>query len=257
MTLLAKAKPNKTVMGLLCGVALATGIVGAALIMRGPDPHLVPILPMTAVALQDGRSLNVQTHEVTVSQWQECHRAGYCTLDLAAFTQDVDYPATGLSFVDAMQFVDWVNTVDFVTWRLPTAAEWHELAAEVMPRKPDPIFTDPSLTWASQYLTDENRSGRALRPSGAFSATSQGIQDLDGSVWEWTQDCYAGSSGQGKALDINRCPAFVMGGEHEAVMSYLIRDPARGGCAVGTPPAHLGMRLVSGDFASDAAKSDI
>jgi hypothetical protein len=36
-----------------------------------------------------------------------------------------------------------------------------------------------------------------------------------------------------------------MGGEHVAAMSYLIRNPARGGCAVGTPPAHLGLRLVS------------
>jgi hypothetical protein len=47
----------------------------------------------------------------------------------------------------------------------------------------------------------------------------------------------------------DRCPAFYVGGEHIAVMSYLVRDPARGGCAVGTPPAHLGMRLVS-DHAS-------
>lgn len=39
--------------------------------------------------------------------------------------------------------------------------------------------------------------------------------------------------------------AFFVAGEHIAVIPYLVRDPARGGCAVGTPPAHLGMRLVS------------
>jgi hypothetical protein len=48
-------------------------------------------------------------------------------------------------------------------------------------------------------------------------------------------------------MDPSRCPAFFVGGEHVAAMSYLERDPARGGCAVGTPPAHLGMRLVADD----------
>ena len=128
---------------------------------------------------------------------------------------------------------------------LPKAIEWQDLAAEVMPETPDPIFTDPSLTWASAYLTTANQTSRALRPSGAFNVTSAGIEDLDGNVWEWTQDCYAGASAQGKSIAPDRCPAFIIGGEHEAVMSYLVRDPARGGCAVGAPPAHLGMRLVS------------
>ncbi|MEC8042421.1 MAG: formylglycine-generating enzyme family protein, partial [Pseudomonadota bacterium] len=32
---------------------------------------------------------------------------------------------------------------------------------------------------------------------------------------------------------------------HVAAIPYLVRDPARGGCAVGSPPAHLGMRLIS------------
>jgi hypothetical protein len=30
-----------------------------------------------------------------------------------------------------------------------------------------------------------------------------------------------------------------------AVIPFLVRDPARGGCAVGAPPAHLGFRLVT------------
>jgi formylglycine-generating enzyme required for sulfatase activity len=89
----------------------------------------------------------------------------------------------------------------------------------------------------------EPQTNRALRPQGSFDTTSQGIVDLNGSVWEWTMDCYAGVAGAQMSPD--RCPAFYVGGEHIAVMSYLVRDPARGGCAVGTPPAHLGMRLVA------------
>lgn len=222
-------------------------LVGAALVLRGPDSSTSShpdIIRANTVTLQDGRSLRVQTHEVTVSEWQACHDAGICELDFSNKVRGAEYPATGLSYPDAMQFIAWINRQSDAGWRLPTAAEWIELSSEVMPAQPAPIFTDPSLTWASAYLTEANRTGRALRPSGAFSTTSSGITDLDGNVWEWTQDCYAGADGQ-EPVDPARCPAFIMGGEHEAVMSYLVRDPARGGCAVGAPPAHLGMRLVS------------
>lgn len=59
----------------------------------------------------------------------------------------------------------------------------------------------------------------------------------------------------GAALASDRCPAFCVMGAHEAVMSSVIRDPARGGCAVGSPPAQLGMRLVLGQKHPDAAKT--
>lgn len=242
---LTSAKPAAILSVLAAGAVLVTLAVGAAQLLRGSDPVFVRNIPMTAVRLADGRTLTVLTREVTVAQWQACHRAGKCALDLSAQERDVDFPATGLSYPDAMQFANWLNSLGKMEWRLPTSAEWHELASEVLPEKPDPIFTDPSLTWASAYLLEASRTGRSLRPSGAFSATSAGIQDLDGNVWEWTQDCYAGAEGQGATLDADRCPAFIMGGEHEAVMAYLVRDPARGGCAVGAPPAHLGMRLVA------------
>lgn len=230
----------------LAGAALVAALAGAVALTRGPGPQSEPIISARRVVLQDGRALAVQTREVTLAQWQACHSAGFCALDLSPpGNMDGDFPATGINHPDAMQFIDWVNSQGHAVWRLPTATEWHEIARGVLPEKPDPIFTDPSLTWASTYLTEANRTGRALRPSGAFSETATGVQDLDGNVWEWTQDCYAGSNGQGAAIDAALCPAFVMGGEHEAVMSYLIRDPAQGGCAVGAPPAHLGMRLVS------------
>lgn len=245
MTVPANATSLKITTIILFACALAGALIGAALLERGPETQFTPAFSTTIVAMQDGRKLIVQTREVTVSQWQECYNARACTLDLSVAKRDTDFPATGLSYPDTMEYIAWLNSHNDSAWRLPTAAEWFELAADVMPEKPDPIFTDPSLTWASTYLTEASRTGRALRPSGAFTATPAGIEDLSGNVWEWTQDCYAGASGQGKAAEIDRCPAFIMGGEHEAVMSYLVRDPARGGCAVGAPPAHLGMRLVS------------
>ncbi len=226
----------------ILGLAAAS-IAWAALVQRGPDPAYLPVMAEQAVVMPDGRSVYVQKFEVTVTEWNRCADEGYCELTLRA-RPDQDpgtTPATGLSYVDVQQYVTWINKMSGHEFRLPTAEEWDFMAAAVLPEKPDPLFTDPSLTWASSYLI-EGLAPRALKPQGSFSASPEGVVDLDGSVWEWTMECYDGLDG-GAAPD--RCPAFFVGGEHLAAMSYLIRDPARGGCAVGTPPAHLGMRLIS------------
>lgn len=225
-------------------------IVGGAFLQRASDQtalqtqaeHL-PIMAQNPVIFPDGTPLYVQRHEVTIAQWNRCHAEGVCTLELRA-RPDQDAmltPATGLSYVDVQEYLAWINSTSGHDFRLPTAIEWDFMAASVLPEEHDPLFTDPSLTWASTYMT-EGVAPRALKPQGSFSTSPEGIVDLDGSVWEWTQECYAGSA---EGIDPARCPAYFVGGEHVAAMSYLIRDPARGGCAVGTPPAHLGMRLVS------------
>lgn len=221
------------------GVVAATLAIGAALMTRGPDFSVLPVMADRAVTLPDGGQIFVQRHEVTIQEWNICVAQKGCTLVLRArVNQDpATTPATGLNYVDAQEYVAWINAETGQTFRLPTAEEWQFIAAPVMPEKPDPLFTDPSLTWASAYLV-EGIAPRALKPQGSFSTTPDGIADLDGSVWEWTQGCYVGG------VDNTRCPAFFVGGEHVAAMSFLVRDPARGGCAVGTPPAHLGMRLV-------------
>jgi len=222
---------------------LAAVIAGGALLQRAPDPVFLPVMADRPVMLPDGRALYVQRHEVTIAEWARCVAQDACTQAVRARAdQDpATTPATGLSYIDVQDYIAWINDATGHAFRLPTAVEWHVMAASVLPDEPDPIFTDPSLTWASAYLT-EGTAPRALKPQGSFTTSPEGIADLDGSVWEWTQECYAGAS---DGTDPSRCPAFFVGGEHVAAMSYLVRDPARGGCAVGTPPAHLGMRLVS------------
>ena len=225
---------------------LAAALIGAAFYPSGSDTSstLLPEMAAAPVVLSSGAKLYIQKYEVSVAEWNTCHADGGCTLKLRVRAdQDAGAtPATGLSYVDVNEYLAWISDRTGMAFRLPSAAEWSEMAAAVLPEEPDPIFTDPSLTWASTYLTEEAAS-RTLKPRGSYSVSPEGVSDLDGSVWEWTQECYAGSAG--RVTDPDRCPAFFVGGEHVAAMSYLVRDPARGGCAVGTPPAHLGMRLVS------------
>ena len=244
MTAVTKFAPKLTSIRLV-GVIVAAVFLGTALLRRGPGPAVRPLPEMAQrpVVLPEGRALHVQRNEVTVAEWNACHSDGGCTMELrvrAGFDPAVT-PATGLSYLDVTEYLNWINAATDHDFRLPTASEWKFMAQSVLPEEPAPIFTDPSLTWASAYLT-EGLAPRALKPQGSFSTSPEGISDLDGSVWEWTQECYAGAE---DGVDPARCPAFFVGGEHVAAMSYLVRDPARGGCAVGAPPAHLGMRLVS------------
>ena len=164
----------------ILGLAAAS-IVWVALMQRGPDPAYLPAMAERAVNLPDGRSVYVQKYEVTVTEWNRCADEGACELTLRT-RPDQDpatTPATGLSYVDVQQYVSWINKRSRHDFRLPTAEEWNSMAAAVLPEKPDPIFTDPSLTWASSYLV-EGLAPRALKPQGSFSASPEGVIDLDG-----------------------------------------------------------------------------
>lgn len=229
----------------LAGVAVAGVIIGAAVFMqRGPDMAFVPTMAARPFVMQGGTPLYVQAFEVSIAEWNRCADAGACELRLRAPRGQADaaFPATGLNWVDVNQYLAWINANSRHAFRLPTRSEWNAMAEAVLPAAPEPIFTDTNLTWASAYLT-EGLGSRRLLSSGSYSTSSEGIADLDGNVWEWTQDCYSGADA-GRSDPVN-CPAFHVGGEHDAVIPFLVRDPARGGCAVGSPPAHLGMRLVT------------
>ncbi|WP_334193983.1 formylglycine-generating enzyme family protein [Pararhodobacter sp.] len=224
------------------GLATLAAVItlGAGLFLARPTPLPGPLMAPSAVILPDGQRLSVQRFEVTIAEWNRCHAEGACSLSVQApaALDPATTPATGLNYLDAQEYLAWFNRRSGGGYRLPTLAEWQAMAAPVLPDAPDPIFTDPNLRWASAYLL-ENDAPRRLRAQGAFSTTPEGIADLDGSVWEWTSDC-----AQGPEVPPDRCAAFHLGGNHLATLSYLVRDPARGGCATGTPPAHLGLRLV-------------
>lgn len=220
------------------GAGLVTGLVMTS------DNDLAPLPEMVAAQLTDtGAQAFVQVHETTIEEWNRCYVQGGCALQLRPpqNSKAQDFPATGINWMDAQDYVRWISHATGHPFRLPTSKEWDKMARDVMPETPDPIFTDPTLTWASAYQLEEGVD-RRLRPSGSWATTADGIADLNGNVWEWTQDCYDGATDTTLEMP---CAAYVLGGEHRSVVSFLVRDPARGGCAVGAPPAHLGFRLVT------------
>jgi len=207
---------------------------------RHDESFAAQMVPIT-LNDRDGHTLLVSRYEVTVASWRQCYQEGGCHHMPESSVGSGNVPVTGVNYIDVGKYLDWANGRSSRALRLPTITEWNAINQTPVSEKHALRFTDPRLAWAANYGQEKSPSGPP-RPSGSFSTTSSGIADLDGNVWEWTSSCF--KPGFESATE-NRCPAFVAAGEHEAVVSLFVRDPASGGCALGTPPTHLGFRLVS------------
>ncbi|PZF75448.1 formylglycine-generating enzyme family protein [Aestuariivirga litoralis] len=193
------------------------------------------------VAMPGGTSLQVMTREVTRREWRACADAGACE-DLTGPipSSEPELPMTGVNRFDVEAYLAWTNGKGGADFRLPTAAEWREIAAALPRRSYRKMFDDPRLAWAADYGSMPAVSG-VIRPSGGFGALPNGIADLSGNVWEWTDSCAK------DGFEPSRCPAYTVEGLHETALPIFVRDPFSGGCAAGTPPNHVGFRLVSED----------
>jgi formylglycine-generating enzyme required for sulfatase activity len=230
---------TKTLVSAVAAIAATVGVFGLMPLDQG-EPQATA--NTVSVTLGNGKLLEVSRFEVTFADWTDCYNDGGCSyLPHQPATAGGTYSVTGINRFDVDEFTAWINARSDRHWRLPTAREWQELAAELPKPKTRKLFTDPRLAWAADYgqMPDVPKK---LRPQGSWGSFGNGVSDLAGNVWEWTSTCAPNASG---VADEARCPALLVEGLHEAVISVFVRDPAAGGCAIGTPPPHVGFRLVS------------
>lgn len=158
-------------------------------------------------------------------------------------------PVTKVSWQDAQAYARWLSTRTGDFWRLPTDAEW---AAAAGSRYKDdairlPGGSSPSDRWLAAYEAETaDRGDGAVLPGGAAGANENGVQDLAGSVWEWTDTCFTRAivTDTETTPGAVNCGVRVVEGAHRSYVTNFIRDARAGGCAVGKPPSHLGIRLV-------------
>lgn len=194
----------------------------------------------------------IMVFQVSRGEYGRCVAAAACA---PAPTTDAphDAPVTGISFLDATSYAAWYSRVTGETWRLPSALETAAAAAERFAGDGDVVPDDPSnpaVRWLSAYRAEAvaGRTPDALPKSrGHYGANRLGVEDFGGNVWEWTSTCYERVTlgpGGGPAQTTENCGVRVVEGQHRAYMTDFIRDPKSGGCAAGTPPDNLGVRLV-------------
>ena len=195
-------------------------------------------------------ALVIMRHQVSVEDYARCVADGACA---ATAEPGLDgHPVTGVSYQDASAYAGWLSTQTGQVWTLPTDAEWAYAAAE---RYVDTVAgvedsDNPALRWLADYREEAARGRLAdplPHPQGHFGANSNGLMDLSGNVWEWTETCHRRVHVDAAGTILSEQPACtirVIEGKHRASTSYFIRDPKSGGCSVGLPPDNLGFRLV-------------
>ncbi|MEO0704378.1 MAG: SUMF1/EgtB/PvdO family nonheme iron enzyme [Cyanobacteria bacterium J06649_5] len=146
-----------------------------------------------------------------------CETSGYKQPDDMGWGRE-DRPVINVSFLDAMNYVEWLCQQTGREYRLPTATEW-EYAARA--------GTDSAYWWGNEIRLNHqvmaNCDGcgdkweRRTSPIGSFSSNDWNLYDTFGNVWEWTHTIYTDSCEKGEYVEkpsiVNAlCRAVVKGG---------------------------------------------
>jgi len=204
------------------------------------------------VEKQIRRPVEVMKYQVSVAEYAACVADGAC--QPADTRASGDVPVTGVSYRDAVAYAAWLSDRTGEDWRLPSDEEWAFVAAERFGDDATGIGDDdgsnPAARWiaAYRYRADPRERDMEPKPRGHFGVNSNGLADLSGNVWEWTDTCYARNrvDAAGRLAEATtNCGVRIIGGQHRGYMSNFLRDGKSGGCAAGmAPPDNLGFRLV-------------
>jgi formylglycine-generating enzyme required for sulfatase activity len=197
--------------------------------------------------------LEMMTYQVSAADYARCVDAGDCVAALTPLVGDGNVPVTGVNYPDAIAYARWLSASTGQVWTLPSDAEWAYAAAERFTDDALELGDDtgnPALRWIANYRQEAARNRSAdpdPRPLGSFGANSNGVMDMAGNVWEWTETCHRRVHVDAAGAVMNEqaaCTIRVLEGKHRAATSFFIRDAKSGGCSVGIPPDNLGFRLV-------------
>ena len=201
------------------------------------------------VTVQMSAPVSIMRHEVSVGEYNRCVADKAC-VPLADGQTNPDLPAVMVSFNDATAYAAWLSKRTGAHYRLPTDAEWTYAAGHRAPNEAPLGKADAVARWVAQYTRESQAAPVDARPQsiGHFGANENGLVDIAGNVWEWTDSCYTrtvlDAAGKPAGRGTVNCGVRIAEGRHRAYVVDFIRDPRAGGCAAGVPPSNLGFRLV-------------
>ncbi|MGJ7915065.1 formylglycine-generating enzyme family protein [Massilia sp. LXY-6] len=220
----------------------APGVTGAVATVKDCDacPLMVALYPVPFTMGSNGSDPSerpahkvalrtpfaIGKYEVTVGQWNQCVKAGVCPSVPSSANAAENLPMRDVSWDEAQLYLKWLSTVSRRPYRLPTEAEW-EYAARG--------GTTTRYWWGDQMKggnsscegCGEPWKADGPPPVGSFVANPFGLLDMNGSVWEWVQDCwhssYKGAPADGSAWTDGACQSRVIrGGSWREDGSYML-----------------------------------
>jgi len=203
-------------------------------------------------SVQVKRPLAIMAHQVTVGEYRRCVADKACA-PLADDTAKDNLPAVMVSWRDAQSYAKWLSGKLGVHYRLPTDEEWTYAAGSRAPDESPLGAGDAISRWVSRYSRESELqpTDPLPQPVGLFGANENGLLDIAGNVWEWTDTCYTRTTldqtGRAVGSATVNCGVRIAEGRHRAYVTDFVRDARAGGCAAGIPPANLGFRLVRDD----------
>lgn len=154
----------------------------------------------------------------------------------------VDLAASGLSWADAQAYVRWLSHRTGQRYLLPSEAQW-EYAARAGTRTARPW--GEALGHGLAVCRD---CGDAEAPTKVAWRHPWGLQDMLGSVWEWTEDCRTDSL-QARGADVQpashgQCAERVVRGGSRVTAGKGVRSAARSFLPLQVRLEHVGFRVA-------------
>jgi formylglycine-generating enzyme required for sulfatase activity len=206
------------------------------------------------------RPIAMGRYPVTVAQWREFVRAtgwqqhGEVNWAAPGFPQTDEHPVVGVTWWDALKYVEWLGERTGQRYRLPSEAEW-EYACRAG-TKTAFSFGDAISTELANYDGTFAYNGgpygesrRGTTPVSQFAPNRWGLHDMHGNVWEWVRDVvhdsYVGAPLDGSAWEQGGGPArrILRGGSWSSHPRYL-RSALRNGFSAALANDIVGFRVV-------------
>ena len=195
--------------------------------------------PVHQVCVQD---FSIAKYEVTQGLWEKTTGKSFDWPRM----KGAEYPANGVSWNDAQEFITALNAKSGKHYRLPTEAEW-EYAARSGGKKDKWSGINDENT-LHDYAWFEKNSEVEIHPVGQKKPNALGLYDMSGNVIEWCNDWfdaayYAQSPKDNPAGPSTGQDRVLRGGRFGRIQSEL-RTTYRKSDEPGMGDGDYGLRLV-------------
>lgn len=130
-------------------------------------------------------------YEVTQWQWEKVMGN-----NPSRFKGGDNYPVDSVSWDDVQEFIQRLNQISSMGYRLPTEAEWEYACRNGGKNVKFPWGQDNPVCLKDSKKGakfDDNGicDGTGPEPVGSYGQNALGLYDMSGNVWEWVQDVYS------------------------------------------------------------------